>query len=426
MTSTYIAGTGVWTASGAIADVNTLLAGLTFTPSANFNGSFSIATSVDDGVAAPVTGSKAITGITVNDAPTATDLSAAQTYTEDTALNLTDIVVSDIDSASVTATLTLSNVAAGSLNTATSGAVTSTFAGGVWTANGAIADVNALLAGLTFAPSANFNGNFTIATSVSDGVAAPITGSKAMTGITVNDAPTATDLSAAQTYTEDTALNLTDIVVSDIDSASVTATLTLSNVAAGSLNTATSGAVTSTFAGGVWTANGAIADVNALLAGLTFAPSANFNGNFTIATSVDDGVAASVTGTKSMTGIAVNDAPTATNLSAAETYTEDTALNLTDIVVSDIDSASVTATLTLSNVAAGSLSTGTSGAVTSTFAAGVWTANGAIADVNALLAGLTFAPSANFNGNFTIATSVNDGVAAPITGTQVDDRHRGQ
>ena len=40
-----------------------------------------------------------------------------------------------------------------------------------------------------------------------------------------------------------------------------------------------------------------------------------------------------------MTGIAVNDAPTATNLTAAETYTEDTALNLTNIVVSDIDSA---------------------------------------------------------------------------------------
>jgi hypothetical protein len=29
----------------------------------------------------------------------------------------------------------------------------------------------------------------------------------------------------------------------------------------------------------------------------------------------------------------VNDAPTATNLSAGETYTEDTALNLTDIAM---------------------------------------------------------------------------------------------
>ena len=122
---------------------------MTLTPAANFNSSFTIATSVSDGVAPAITGSKAITGTAVNDAPTATNLSAAETYTEDTPLNLTDIVVSDIDSANVTATLTLSNPAAGSLNTATSGAVTSTYnaATGVWTASGAIANVNALLAG---------------------------------------------------------------------------------------------------------------------------------------------------------------------------------------------------------------------------------------------------------------------------------------
>src|SRR4029079_7191355 len=188
-----------------------------------------------------------------------------------------------------------------------------------------------------------------------------------------------------------TPLNLTDIVVSDVDSASVTATLTLSNQAAGSLSTATSGSVTSTFSAGVWTASGALADVNALLAGVTFNPAANFNGNFSIATNVSDG-SLSVSGTKAFTGTAVNDAPTATNLSASETYTEDTPLNLVDIVVSDVDSASVTATLTLSNPAAGSLSTCTSGAVTSTYNAvtGVWTASGAIANVNTLLAALTF------------------------------------
>ena len=110
---------------------------------------------------------------------------------------------------------------------------------------------------------------------------------------------------AAETYTEDTPLNLTNIVVSDVDSANVTATLTLSAPAAGSLNTATSGAVTSTYIAGtgVWTASGAIANVNTLLAGLTFTPALNFNSNFTIATSVSDGVAPAITGTKTMTGI---------------------------------------------------------------------------------------------------------------------------
>ncbi len=117
-----------------------------------------------------------------NVAPVATNLSAPETYTEDTALNLIDIVVSDIDSPTVTVTLTLSDLAAGSLNTGTSGAVTSTFSAGVWTASGAIANVNTLLAGLTFTPALNYNSNFTIATSVSDGLAPALTGSKAMTG----------------------------------------------------------------------------------------------------------------------------------------------------------------------------------------------------------------------------------------------------
>ena len=129
-----------------------------------------------------------------------------------------------------------------------------------------------------------------------------------------------------------------------------------------------------------------------------------------IATSVSDGVAAAITGSKAMTGTPFNDAPTATNLSAAETYIEDTALNLTDIVVSDVDSANVTAMLTLSTAAAGSLSTATSGAVTSTYVAGtgVWIATGAIANVNALLAGVTFNPATDFNANFAIGTSVSD------------------
>ena len=148
-------------------------------------------------------------------------------------------------------------------------------------------------------------------------------------------------------------LNLTDIVVSDVDSATVTVTLTLSDVAAGSLSTGTSGAVTSTYNGGtgVWTASGALADVNTLLAGVTFTPTPLYNSPFTIATSVSDGVAPAVTGVKTMTSIPVNNPPTATNLSAAESYTEDIPLTLTAIVVSDVDSATVTVTLTLSDVA---------------------------------------------------------------------------
>ena len=234
-------------------------------------------------------------------------------------------------------------------------------------------------------------------------------------------APQGTNLSAAETYTEDTPLNLIDIVASDVDSATVTATLTLSSTTVGTLSTGTSGAATSTYnAGtGVWTVSGAIADVNTLLAGVIFIPTTNGNSSFTIGASISDGTS-SVTGTKAVTGIAVNDPPTATNLSAPETYTQNTNLNLLDIVAADIDSATITATLTLSNTAAGSLSTGTSGAVTSTYVAGtgVWTASGPIANVNTLLAGVTYIPASGFHSNFIIATSVTDGIASALTGSK--------
>jgi Ca2+-binding RTX toxin-like protein len=130
----------------------------------------------------------------------------------------------------------------------------------------------------------------------------------------VNDAPFATNLSAAESYTEDTALNLTKIVITDVDSANVTAKLTLSNNAAGALSTDTSGSVTSTYnaATGVWSASGALADVNTLLAGVTFTPRLNFNANFTVATSVSDGVAPAITGIKSFAGSAVDDEATGT------------------------------------------------------------------------------------------------------------------
>ena len=143
-----------------------------------------------------------------------------------------------------------------------------------------------------------------------DGLADSNVSTLTITVTGTNDAPVATNLSASESYTEDTPLNLTDIVVSDIDNTTTTATLTLSNTAVGSLSTATSGAVTSSYnaATGVWTASGAISDVNALLTGVTFTPAANFNGSFTIVTSVSDGLA-TITGTKSVTGIAVNDPP---------------------------------------------------------------------------------------------------------------------
>ncbi len=415
-TSTF--SSGVWSVNGSLAAVNALLAAVSFKPASNFYGTVTIETYVSNGVDPAQTGTKLVTIVPVNDAPTASLLTAGELYIEDTPRNLKNIVVSDVDSANVTVTLTLSNFAAGTLSTAVSGAVTSTFSAGVWTASGARANVNELLASVTFHPAANFNSNFMLAASISDGIASAINGSKLFSGIAVNDAPTGTNLSTAESYTQGVPLNLANIVINDVDSTAVVATLTLSNIAAGALSTATSGTVTSTFLAGVWSAVGPVANVNALLAGVSFTSAAGFDDNLSIATMISDGISAPTLGTKQLTGIAVASAPTATNLSAPETYSEDTPRNLTDIVVSDSDSATVTATLTLSNLSAGTLSTGSSGSVTSTFSSGEWRASGALANVNALLAAVAFNPAPNFNGGFSIASMVSDGVTPAITGSK--------
>ena len=96
-----------------------------------------------------------------------------------------------------------------------------------------------------------------------------------------------------------------------------------------------------------------------------------------------------------------NDAPTATNLDAAQTTDEDIALDLTDIVITDPDGDTMTATLTLDDMTAGTLTAGTFGSVTPTYTPtagkGVWTATGSVADVNAALAAVKFAPATNFS-----------------------------
>ena len=269
-----------------------------------------------------------------------------------------------------------------------------------------------------FVPTADWNGvtTFQFAAKDNSGFLDATPGTATLTVNAVNDAPTATNLDAPETYTEDTSLNLIDIVAGDIDSATVTVTLTLSNAAAGSLSTATSGAVTSNFAGGVWSASGAIADVNALLAGATFTPALDYNSNFTIATSVDDGVAAPVTGLKNITGTPVNDTPTMIFPGTVQNTNEDTALvfspgNGNQIAVGDVDAnggdmlinfLSYNGTLTLNGTAGLTFTTGDGVADTA------MTFTGNIAAINAALDGLYFMPDVDFSGGTNFQMWVND------------------
>ncbi len=281
------------------------------------NKSFALSVTVKDPKGTTGTATVTINLTDVNEPSTATNLSANEAFSEDAAqFKLVPIVVSDPDAGgTLTATLTLSDSSAGALSTESSPAgISSSFSAGTWRASGSLDDINFLLAAVKFTPAANYDKNFTITTSVSDG-ATTLTGSKPVTVTPVNDAPTATNLSAAEAFTEDAkAFKLKAIEVNDNDANAVlTVTVSLSDPLAGTLAVASAGNTTSSFADGVWSASGPQTDINSLLAALTFTPAADYDQSFSIATSVSDGVATAITGSKIVTVTAVNDAPVAVN-----------------------------------------------------------------------------------------------------------------
>ena len=107
----------------------------------------------------------------------------------------------------------------------------------------------------------------------------------------------------------------------------------------------------------------------------------------------------------------------ASNLNQTIALDEDSIAQIADMAISTAQ-ANVSVTLTMANPLAGRLTTATSGAVTASFnqSTGVWTASGAKADVNALLAQMSFVAALNHDTDTTVAVSLNDGVAT-ITGS---------
>jgi uncharacterized delta-60 repeat protein len=364
----------------------------------------------------------------IDDAPTATNLNTAESYTEDSPLNLADITVSDADSATATAILTLSNPAAGSLNIATSGAVTSTYntGTGIWTASGAIADVNTLLAGLTFTPSLNLSSNFTIATSVSDGTTT-LTGSKAITGIAINDVPVVATTGSTLAYIENAAAIVIDsgLTVSDIDNANlVSATVSIAsgfvsgqdvlafvdqNGITGSWNAST----------GVLTLSGTatVANYQTALRSVTYVNTSDNPSTTTRTVSfvANDGSANSTAATRNISVAAVNDAPV--NSIPSNRYTPiNTAVTFSSsggnaIQISDVDAGinpvqvtlSVTnGTINLASIAGLTLVSGANGSSALTYSGTVNALN------TALNNGVTFSPTTNYRGLAQITLTTND------------------
>jgi hypothetical protein len=169
------------------------------------------------------------------------------------------------------------------------------------------------------------------------------------------------------------------------------------------------------------TFTGTVANINAALAGLTFSPTANFNGSAVLTITTNDqgthgtGGAQSDIDTVNITINAVNDAP-ATGVPGAQSVNEDATLTFSSgngnlISISDVDagSASVRVTLTATN---GTLTlsqlTGLTFTVGDGTADGTMTFTGTMVNINAALAGMSFAGNANFNGAASVQITTND------------------
>ena len=367
---------------------------LTFTPVANYNGTPSFTYTVSSGGVLE-TATVNMTVVAVNDAPTNT-LPSAVVATEDTNKIITGVSVADIDSTTLTTTLSLP-AGAGNISVVTGGSATiSGNNSGTVTISGTAAQINAAIASITYVPAADFN-----------------TGSPASP---VNLTVATSDGSLTTTGT----VSLTVTPVADITNDTITGTEDTTSTF--NVLTGTGGATTDNFESAAAFVSSVTQPANGTVTfaangAISYKPSANFNGADTFTYTVTSG-GVTETATVTINVAAVNDAPV-NSVPGAQTTAEDTSLvfsaaNGNSITVSDVDS-NVTTTLSVAN---GKLSLGSLSGVTVTGdGTGMVKIVGSPAAVTAALEGLKFAPAADWNGTTTLNVSTTDGIAPAVAST---------
>jgi gliding motility-associated-like protein len=370
------------TINAATVDLNTAVAGIqnssttsegtftvnatgvvTFTPTANFNGTASVAYTVDDNVGATSNAATiTITVTPVNDLPVANN--DATTTNEATAVTI-NVVANDTDTDGTIDAATVD------LNTTTGGIQsTNTTAAGAWSvsASGVV----------TLTPVGTFSGTATLSYRVNDNSGA--TSNAATISVTVNavnDPPVAVNDAASANEDAPATVN---VVSNDTDEDGTI------NAGTVDLNPATAGVQTtrSTTEGTFSVSASGV---------VTFTPVANFNGPVTTTYTVNDnGGLTSNEATITITINPVNDPPVAVNDAASTT--EDVGVTFS-VSANDSD---VDGTI---NAASVDLNTSLSGIQnTNTVAAGSFLVN-STGDV-------TFTPVANFSGTATVNYRVND------------------
>ncbi len=381
------------------------------------------------------------TAIAPNTAPSLGGTPADDTATEDvaTAIDLSAYNISDAElDDPITLTLSVDrgtlaalggNGTASGVTVAGSGTNSMTLAGGE-------ADLNIFLdntSNILFTTASNDTTAATLTVTPNDGTSNGTADTVTINISAVNDDPTVTGLVSDITFTEDTQGNvdLSAAAFADVDSGNVTVTLTASE---GTFATPADGAgvgggVTETLVNATTiTLVGTAADINTYLdtaSNVQWTGASNDSGNdastFTITANDGDGSGDVALGTINADITPANDDPTATGLPTDLTFSEDTQGNvdLSPVSFADVDSATLTVTLTASE---GTFATpadgaGVGGGVTETLVnATTITLVGTAADINTYLdtaSNIQWTGASNDSGNdastFTITANDGDG-----------------
>ncbi len=325
------AGTAALKITGLVAAVNAALAGLVYTPAADYFGADQLTVVVDDlghtgsGGALTGQGTVALTIMAVNDAPTIKAPAQAATMQDQNLVfqagTANEVSVADVDSPELTVTLTLADPGntPGVLSAGAAAGVTITGNHTVaLTLQGPIAGLNAALQALTYVPTAGYEGLPTLTITATDGDAAAPNATVQVVVSGINDPPVNILPAGPVAVAEDTDLVFHgNLRVTDPDAgmSPVEVVLTATH---GTLHPVVNPNVVATGAGsGSVTLVGPITSINAALDGLIYRPAADYNGPAQLVIHTDDRGATGTGGpqtdtdTLAITVTPVNDPPVA-------------------------------------------------------------------------------------------------------------------
>jgi hypothetical protein len=413
---------------------------LTYQPDLNFFGSdtftYTIVSTLPDQGDGPSIGTVQVNVSGINDSPTITAAPTGVTTDEDQAFTFSggnQLAVADVDAdAATTNPGVLVTLSVGHGTLAPGGTANVTVGGqntGTLTIRGKVADVNAALNNTTYTPTQDWDQADALQFTVDDqgntgGGAASHTDTRAIPIAInpLNDAPTMKAPANAATM-ENVALSFpaggaNEISVADVDNASLTVDLTVTNGTL-TLKPPTTGLTTVTGDNtGTVHIVGSLASLNGVLNGLTYNPTTAYEGDATLIVTAHDDEPLSVSKTVSIVVSGINDPPEITS-PGNQTINEDTPLTFTgNLSVADKDGGafdenvglSVTRGIITVNAAAGVTITGNGSATVALV--------GPLSAINAALDGAQYQAPANFN-------TPDTGISPVLTITANDNGHTG-